>query len=96
SAKLANDITPAATPRTWAAATRVKLGLTSDQVQAVLGAPQMIVNMGPKVIYYYNGLEVTFKDGKVSDAQEMQSHMHGTIDKVLRRLQEEQGAESKR
>jgi hypothetical protein len=45
------------------------LGQTTDQVKAALGAPTRIANLGPKVIYYYNGMKVTFKDGKVSDVQ---------------------------
>jgi hypothetical protein len=47
----------------------VELGQTTDQVKAALGAPTRIANLGPKVIYYYNGMKVTFKDGKVSDVQ---------------------------
>jgi len=47
----------------------IELGQTTDQVQAALGAPTRIANLGPKVIYYYSGMKVTFKDGKVSDVQ---------------------------
>ncbi len=47
----------------------VSLGQTTDQVQSALGAPTRVANLGPKVIYYYNGMKVTFKDGKVSDVQ---------------------------
>ena len=47
----------------------VELGQTTDQVKAALGAPTRIANLGPKVIYYYTGMKVTFKDGKVSDVQ---------------------------
>jgi hypothetical protein len=28
-----------------------------------------MANLGSKTIYYYNGMKVTFKDGKVSDVQ---------------------------
>jgi hypothetical protein len=60
----------AAAPNTAPAAPEsVALGQTTDQVQASLGAPTRIANLGPKVIYYYNGMKVTFKDGKVSDVQ---------------------------
>jgi hypothetical protein len=52
-----------------AAPPSVELGQTTDQVQAALGAPSRVANLGPKVIYYYNGMKVTFKDGKVSDVQ---------------------------
>jgi hypothetical protein len=34
-----------------------------------MGAPTKMANLGAKVIYYYNGMKVTFKDGKVSDVQ---------------------------
>jgi len=47
----------------------VNLGQTTDQVQATLGAPTRIANLGSKTIYYYNGMKVTFKDGKVSDVE---------------------------
>jgi len=47
----------------------VELGQTTDQVTAALGTPTRIANLGPKVIYYYSGMKVTFKDGKVSDVQ---------------------------
>jgi len=47
----------------------VSLGQTTGQVQAALGAPTRIANLGSKVIYYYNGMKVTFKDGKVTDVQ---------------------------
>jgi hypothetical protein len=52
-----------------AAPVSVELGQTTGQVQASMGAPTRIANLGPKVIYYYNGMKVTFKDGKVSDVQ---------------------------
>ncbi len=52
-----------------AAPASIGLGQTTDQVQSALGAPARIANLGPKVIYYYNGMKVTFKDGKVSDVQ---------------------------
>jgi hypothetical protein len=57
------DPAPAAAPAS------VEVGQTSDQVKASLGAPARIANLGPKIIYYYNGMKVTFKDGKVSDVQ---------------------------
>ena len=54
---------PAASPAS------VELGQTTDQVQAAMGAPKRVANLGAKQIYYYDGLKVTFKDGKVSDVQ---------------------------
>ncbi|MFZ0958197.1 MAG: hypothetical protein WAN60_17780 [Candidatus Sulfotelmatobacter sp.] len=47
----------------------IQLGQTIDQVQAALGTPDKIVNLGAKQIYVYKDLKVTFKDGKVSDVQ---------------------------
>ncbi|HEY1159429.1 MAG TPA: hypothetical protein VGE83_02300 [Terracidiphilus sp.] len=61
--------TPAAPPAAPASTATVELGQTTDQVQAALGAPTRVANLGPKVIYYYSGMKVTFKDGKVSDVQ---------------------------
>ena len=60
---------PAEAPAAPAPTATVELGQTTDQVQAALGAPARIANLGPKVIYYYSGMKITFKDGKVSDVQ---------------------------
>jgi hypothetical protein len=47
----------------------IQLGQTTDQVLAVLNKPEKIVNLGPKQIFVYRDLKVTFVDGKVSDVQ---------------------------
>ena len=47
----------------------VELGQTPDQVKAALGQPTREANLGAKIIYYYNGMKVTFKDGKVSNVE---------------------------
>jgi hypothetical protein len=47
----------------------IQLGQTTDEVQAALGPPQKIVNLGPKQIYVYKDLKVTFLKGKVTDVQ---------------------------
>jgi hypothetical protein len=60
---------PAAPDAPPAQPASVELGQTTDQVTAALGAPTRIANLGPKVIYYYSGMKVTFKEGKVSDVQ---------------------------
>ena len=52
-----------------AAPASVELGQTPDQVQAAMGAPARVANLGAKVIYYYNGMKVVFMNGKVSDVQ---------------------------
>lgn len=56
-------------PAAPAAPASIELGQSTSQVQAALGAPTRVANLGPKVIYYYNGMKVIFKDGKVSDVQ---------------------------
>jgi hypothetical protein len=56
------------TPAPAAPAT-VSLGQTPDEVKMALGPPARMANLGPKVIYYYNGMKVTFKDGKVTDVE---------------------------
>jgi len=47
----------------------IQLGMTTDQVQAAMGKPEKIVNLGAKQIYVYKDLKVTFQNGKVADVQ---------------------------
>jgi hypothetical protein len=47
----------------------IQLGQTTDQVQAALGKPEKIVNLGAKQIYVYKDLKVIFLNNKVSDVQ---------------------------
>jgi hypothetical protein len=47
----------------------IQLGQSTDQVLAALDKPEKIVNLGPKQIFVYKDLKVTFLDGKVSDVQ---------------------------
>jgi outer membrane biosynthesis protein TonB len=47
----------------------LSLGLSIDQVRAIQGEPQKVVDLGPKQIYVYKDLKITFTDGKVSDIQ---------------------------
>jgi len=47
----------------------IQLGQTIDEVVAVLGQPEKMVNLGSKQIYVYKDLKVTFVNGKVSDVQ---------------------------
>jgi len=58
-----------AQPEQQAEPAEVKLGMTTDQVEAALGKPDKKVTLGPKQIYIYKDMKVTFKDGKVSDVQ---------------------------
>jgi hypothetical protein len=57
---------PAAAP---APPATVEIGQTTDEVVAILGQPDKILNLGPKQIYVYKDLKVTFVKGKVTDAQ---------------------------
>jgi hypothetical protein len=52
-----------------AAPASVELGQSLSQVTAALGQPSRVANLGVKLIYYYNGMKVTFKNGKVSDVE---------------------------
>jgi hypothetical protein len=47
----------------------IQMGMTTDQVQGTLGQPSKIVNLGPKQIYVYKDLKVTFLNGRVVDVQ---------------------------
>jgi hypothetical protein len=62
SAQVASAGNPAATAS-------VEMGQTNAQVMAELGAPNRIANLGHNTIYYYNGMKVTFTEGKVSDVE---------------------------
>lgn len=56
-------------PNSQGAPATVSLGQTTEQVQAVMGPPSRIANLGAKVIYYYNGMKVIFQNGVVTDVQ---------------------------
>jgi hypothetical protein len=60
---------PAPAPAGATTPPSVSLGMTTDQVQAALGPPTSIANLGAKVIYNYNGMKVIFQNGVVSDVQ---------------------------
>ena len=47
----------------------VQLGDSREAVVATLGAPQKVMDLGPKTLYVYPDLKITFVDGKVSDVQ---------------------------
>jgi len=54
---------PAGPPKT------IALGQSVDDVTASLGTPKKVVDLGPKKIYVYDDMKVTFRDGKVTDVQ---------------------------
>ena len=47
----------------------IGLGMTPAQVEAAMGRPTSVINLGPKVIYVYAAMKVIFQDGKVADVQ---------------------------
>jgi len=47
----------------------ISLGQTTDQVVSILGQPKNIVDLGPKKIYVYPDIKVTFNNGKVTDVE---------------------------
>jgi uncharacterized protein YidB (DUF937 family) len=47
----------------------VELGQTPEQVEAAIGKPDTIVNLGAKKTYVYKTMKVIFQDGKVADVQ---------------------------
>lgn len=47
----------------------IEKGQTEDQVSAILGQPDKIVNLGAKKLYVYKDIKITFVNGKVGDVQ---------------------------
>jgi len=47
----------------------ISLGMTTTEVEQILGRPKDIANVGVKKIYVYKDMKITFLDGKVSDVQ---------------------------
>ncbi len=47
----------------------IGLGQTEPEVEAALGKPARVVNLGSKIIWSYSDLKVTFVDGKVADVE---------------------------
>jgi hypothetical protein len=47
----------------------VALGQSTSEVIGALGQPTKILNLGPKTVYVYKDMKVTFKAGKVADVQ---------------------------
>jgi hypothetical protein len=54
---------------TAAATPTISLGQSIQQVRAILGAPQQIMDAGSKQIYIYRNVKITFINGLVSDIQ---------------------------
>jgi hypothetical protein len=47
----------------------ITLGQSGEEVQAILGTPEKIANLGSKVIFVYKDLKITLTEGKVTDVQ---------------------------
>lgn len=47
----------------------IKLGMTTNQVDKILGSPTTKVDLGEKVLYKYKDMTVEFHDGKVTDVR---------------------------
>ena len=47
----------------------ISLGQTMSEVEAILGRPKQIVNLGAKKMYVYPNMKITFVNGRVSDVQ---------------------------
>jgi hypothetical protein len=60
---------PPATSSAPSGPVTVQLGQSIDEVTAGLGNPLTVIDLGPKKIYKYKDMKVTFKDGKVSDVE---------------------------
>ena len=45
----------------------IEEGMSPDQVQGILGTPKRTANVGGKLIYFYEDMKITFRDGKLSD-----------------------------
>ncbi len=60
---------PAPVPAPAAPPASISLGQSIDDVTGQLGQPKSVVDLGPKKIYVYKDMKITFKDGKVSDVQ---------------------------
>ncbi len=63
------DQSTAVAAGTGAAPITISLGQTIDQVVAIQGQPQKIVDLGNKKIYVYADIKITFIDGRVADVQ---------------------------
>jgi hypothetical protein len=47
----------------------VSLGMTTSQVQSLLGPPKRVVDLGSKKMFIYDDMKVIFMDDRVSDVQ---------------------------
>jgi hypothetical protein len=48
---------------------RIKMGMTFEEVESVMGLPETRVDLGQKVLFKYPTMTITFEDGKVADVK---------------------------
>lgn len=51
------------------AAQEIRLGMTMEEIQAVLGEPDTKIDLGDRVVYKYPDMAVEFIDGKVAEVK---------------------------
>jgi len=56
-------------PPTPSSGKQLKLGMTSAEVEGVLGQPETRADLGSKLLYKYKDMTVEFHDGKVTDVR---------------------------
>jgi hypothetical protein len=66
---VAAAVTPAPAPVQQQAPVNISLGQSTAEVVGALGQPQKSYNAGPKTIYVYKDLKITFINGRVADVQ---------------------------
>jgi len=47
----------------------IRLGMVPAEVEAALGVPETMVDLGEKVLYKYKNMTVEFRDAKVTDVR---------------------------
>jgi hypothetical protein len=57
------------TPAAPAAPVNIALGQSIEDVTTALGNPLTVIDLGPKKIYKYKDMKITFKAGKVTDVE---------------------------
>ncbi len=62
-------VAPPASAEPAAQSKTVDIGMTTEQVKQILGAPEKTMNLGPKTIFVYKDVKVIFRDAKVADVQ---------------------------
>ena len=64
-----NEVTAENSQNSGAGAPTITVGQTMADVEAILGQPTNKAIVGNRAIYNYNGMRVTFVDGRVTDVQ---------------------------